>query len=530
MPACYSPCYSQHCKISSKLLSFDAGAQRLELLTATEGLQQTLTLEQGRAAGQQQERRRLELALQAAEAACEHHRAELWQTAEQLAVSQQSCAALSAGRDEAQAAMDTLQQQLVALQEQAGAARQQVQEHKRHQQDLQAVLAVAEDARADLVAQVDEQGSQLQALQAQGPEAEAARACAARQVEALQSAAAEHAEERQALQDALQGASHDGDARLERLETELQTVCRCLTVTDAACSEAVAALAASQQERNALAAVQQGWAQQLADMGSQLEVAQAAGQQLEARLQAAELGRDQALKQLSALQHGEAQLADAGQDSAHCLLAAQQAARGLREQLQVAQQGRVDALAEGERHHAEALAQLETVQQQAEHWHQELINAQLAASQARGALADNEHDLTLLLRQLAAVEQQRDGLEQDHTSLQQRLGATVTAEAGSSHLAASLLQELQAAASEHGLLQSDLDRARADAQAALEVLATQQEICEGQSAELDRLGRLLDCERAAGADMHVQLAAAHSQSQAEMQQRLRDRDRDARIR
>ena len=518
--------HSQHCKISSKLLSFDAGAQRLELLTATEGLQQTLTLEQGRAAEQQQERRRLELALQAAEAACEHHRAELWQTAEQLAASQQSCAALSAGRDEAQAAMDTLQQQLVALQEQAGAARQQVQEQKGHQQDLQAVLAVAEDARAELVAQVEEQGSQLQALQAQWAEAEAARAGAARQVEALQSAAAEHAEERQALQDALQGAPHDGDARLERPETELQTVRRCLTVTDAACSEAVAALAVSQQERNALAAVQQGWAQQLADMGSQLEMAQAAGQQLEARLQAAELGRDQALEQLSALQHGEAQLAAAGQDSARCLLAVQQAARGLREQLQVAQQGRVEALAEGERHPAEALAQ--TVQQQAEHWHQELINAQLNASQARGALADSEQDLTLLLRQLAAVEQQRDGLEQDHNSLQQRLGATVTAEAGSSHLAASLLQELQAAASEHGVLQSDLDRARADAQAALEVLATQQEICEGQSAELDRLGRLLDCERAAGADMRIQLAAAHSQSQAEMQQRLCNRD--ARIR
>ena len=103
------------------------------------------------------------------------------------------------------------------------------------------------------------------------------------------------------------------------------------------------------------------------------------------------------------------------------------------------------------------------------------------------------------------------------------MGATVNAEAGSSHLAASLLQELQAATSEHRLLQSDLDRARADTLAALEVLATQQEVCEEQSAELERLSRLLDCERAAGADMRIQLAA-QSQSQAEMQQRLRDRD------
>ena len=495
------------------------------MLTATQGLQQELTLEQGRATEQQQERKRLEVALQAAEAGREHHRAELWQTAEQLAASQQSCVALSASRDEAQAAISTLQQQLLACQEQAGAARHHVQERKGHQQDLQAVLAVAEDARTDLVAQVEEQENQLQALQAQWAEAEAARASAARQVEALQSAAAQHAEERQALQDAQQVmASRDGDARLESLQTELQTAGRCFAVTDAAHSEAIAALAASQQERNALAAAQQGWAQQLADVGSQLEAAQAAGQQLQARLQAAELGRDQVLEQLSALQHVNAhQLAAADQDSAHSLLAAQQAAQELREQLHAAQLGRVEALAEGKRHRAEALAQLETGQQQAEHWHQGLSDAQLAASQARGALADSERDLTLLLRQLAAVEQQRNGLEWDYTSLQQRLGATVNAEAGSSHLAASLLQELQAATSEHRLLQSDLDRARADTLAALEVLATQQEVCEEQSAELERLSRLLDCERAAGADMRIQLAA-QSQSQAEMQQRLRDRD------
>ena len=485
-------------------------------------------LEQGRAAEQQREGRRLEIALQAAEAECEHHRAELQQAAEQLAASQQSCVALSASRDQAQAAMNTLQQQLLALQEQAGAAHRQVQEQKGHQLDLQAVLAVAEDARADLVAQVEEQGSRLEALQAQWAEAEAARAGSARQVAALQSAAAEHAEERQALQAALQEASRDGDSSSHSLNPELQTARSCPVVTDAAYSEAVAALAASQQERNALAAAQQGWAQQLADMGSQLEAAQAAGQQLQARLQAAELGRDQTLEQLSALQHVEAQLAAAGQDSAHCLVAAQQAALGLREQLLAAQQGRVEALAEGERQHAEALAQMGTVQQHAEHWHQELINAKLAASQAQGVLADSEQDLNVLLRQLAAVEQQRNGLERDYTSLQQLLGATATAEAGSSHLAACLLQELQAATSEHGLLQSDLDGARADAQAALEVLAAQQEMCEEQSAELGRLSRLLDCERAAGADMRTQLAAAQSQSQAEMQQRLRDRE--ARIR
>ena len=466
----------------------------------------------------------MEVALQAAEADCEHHRAELWQINEQLAASQQSYGALSARRDEAQAAVDTLQQQLLALQEQAGAARQQVQEQREHQQDLQTVLAVAEDARADLVAQVEEQGRRLQAVQAQWAEAEAARTGSARQVEALQSAAAEHAEEGQTLQAAPQEARRDGDTRPDSLKSELQTARCCPVVTDAAYSEAVAALAASQQERNALAAAQQGWAQQLADMGSQLEAAQAAGQQLQARLQAAELGRDQALEQLSALQHVEAHLAAAGQDSAHCLVVAQQAALGLREQLQAAQRGRVEALAEGERHHAEALAQCETVQQQAEHWHQELIHAQLAASQAHAALADSEQDLNVLLRQLASVEQQRNGLERDYTSLQQRLGVTVTAEAGSSHLAASLLQELQAATSELGLLQSDLDGSRADAQAALERLAAQQEMRQEQTAELERLSRLFNCERAAGADMRIQLAAAQSCSQTEMQQRLRDRD------
>ena len=517
-----------HSKLQFTLLSLDAGAQHLELLTATQGLQQQLTLEQGRAAEQQQERRRLESALQAAKAECEHHRDELWQTAEQLAASQQSCVAFSASRDAAQAAMDTLQQQLLALQQQAGAARQQVQEQEGHQQDLQAVLAVAEDARADLVVQVEEQAGQLQALQARWAQAEAARTGSARQVEALRSAAEEHAEERQVLQAALQEASRGGDTRPESLERELQTARRCLAVTDAAYTEALAALTASQQERNALAAAQQGWAQQLADMGSQLEAAQAAGQQLQARLQAAELGRDQALEQLSALQHVEAQVAAADQDSAHCLVAAQQAARGLREQLQAAQRGRVEALAEGERHHAEAPAHLETVQQQAEHWRQGLTSAQLAASQAQGALADSEQDLSLLLRQLAAVEQQRSGLERDYTSLQQLWGATVAAEAGSSHLAASLLQEVQAATSEHGLLQSDLDVARSDAQAALEVLAAQQEMCGEQSAELERLSMLLDCERAAAADIRIQLAAAQGQSQAEMEQRLRDRD--ARIR